>query len=247
MLRTLVFLYGAFSYLMFFVTFLYMIGFIGNFIVPKSIDTPPSGPLTSAVLVNSLLLLLFGLQHSVMARPRFKRWWTRIIPEPVERSTYVLFSSLVLLLLFWKWRAMPGVVWDVSNTAGQFLLNILFWLGWAIMLASTILTNHFDLFGLRQVCLHQRGIPYTALGFRTPLFYRIVRHPINLGFIIAFWSTPRMTTGHLLFAVGSTVYILLGSRLEERDLLNLYGETYKAYQRDVSMLLPVRKRSFNGG
>ncbi len=203
--RILAFVYGALSYLVFFVTFLYAIGFVGNFVVPKSIDSgPAAATLTRALVLNILLLSIFAIQHSVMARPAFKRWWTRLVPPPVERSTYVLLASLALILLFWQWRSMTGVIWEVDNTVGQYVLWAVFFLGWAI--------------------------------------YKIVRHPIMLGFIIAFWSTPKMTTGHLLFAAVTTVYILVAIQLEERDIVSIHGMAYEDYRKRVSMLLPIPKK-----
>jgi len=239
--RTLAFAYGVVSYLVFLASFLYAIGFVGNVFVPKSIDSGMRGSLPVAVFADTLLLALFAIPHSVMARPAFKRWWTRIVPPAVERSTYVLTSSLLLGLLYWQWLPIPTVLWDVTNPKGRFFLHVVFWVGWAIVLLSTFLISHFDLFGLRQVYLHASARPYTPLGFKYRSLYRYVRHPIMLGFLLAFWATPTMTAGHLLFAGATTAYILIALQLEERDLVGFHGEQYRAYQQQVRMLLPFPK------
>lgn len=236
--RAAILIYGGLCYLFFLGVFLYAIGFVGDFVVPKSLETGPQGNANEAVLLDVLLLGIFAVPHSVMARPSFKAWWTRIVPQAAERSTYVLTSSLLLALLFWQWRPLPVVVWEIVHPVGRIALYGLFWAGWAIVLWSTFLTDHFDLFGLRQVYLHAIGQSYKPVGFRTPGLYRFVRHPLMLGFLIAFWATPLMTVGHLLFASATTAYILVAVRLEERDLLVLYGEAYRDYQRRVSILLP---------
>jgi methanethiol S-methyltransferase len=236
--RIAVFVYGAVSYSIFFFTFLYAIGFVGNFIVPKSIDSSPQGPLGEALLVDALLLGLFAIQHSVMARPAFKRWWTRFVPGPVERSTYVLFASLALVALFAYWRPLGGVIWSVQDPIGQAVLYGLCAFGWGLVLVATFLINHFDLFGLRQVWFHLRGEDYRPLTFGTPGPYRLVRHPLYVGFIIAFWATPVMTAAHLFFALMTTGYILIAIRLEEHDLVSEHGARYAQYRRQVPMLVP---------
>jgi methanethiol S-methyltransferase len=210
-------------------------------VVPRSIDHGLPSPIGQAVLVNALLLGAFGVQHSVMARPAFKRWWTRFVPSSIERSTYVWLSSAVLVLLYWQWRTMPATIWDVRQPAGRLALWALFWLGWAVALAATFMVSHFDLFGLRQVYLAWRGKPYTHIGFHARLLYRLVRHPLMLGFIIAFWATPTMTAGHLLFSVVMTGYILIATQLEEHDLVAALGDEYRDYRREVPMLVPLRR------
>mgnify|MGYP003291300035 CR=1 FL=1 len=241
MSRTLAFVYGLISYLVFFGSFLYAIGFVGNIVVPKSIDSGAAGPFVPSLIIDAVLLGLFAIQHSVMARQGFKRWWTQFIPKPIERSTYVLLSSLLLALLFWQWRPILSVVWDVANPIGSLALTALFWAGWLLVLASTFVINHFDLFGLRQVYLFLKGKQYTDLVFKKRFFYRFVRHPLLLGFMIAFWTTPKMTLGHLVFAIATTAYMLIAIQLEERDMANLHGDAYRQYQREVSMLIPLPK------
>jgi protein-S-isoprenylcysteine O-methyltransferase Ste14 len=236
--RVAVFVYGVVSYAVFFATFLYAIGFVGNFAVPRSIDSPAEDLLVVALAVNAALLGLFAVQHSVMARPAFKQWWTRIIPEAAERSTYVLLSSAALLLLFWQWRPIGGTVWHVEHPAARLLLHAVFASGWLTVLITTFLINHFDLFGLRQVWLHLRGRPYQPLGFVTPGPYRHVRHPLYVGWLLAFWATPTMTVAHLVFALATTAYILIAVRLEERDLAAAHGKAYDEYRSAVPMLLP---------
>jgi len=238
MKRLLMIGYGAASYLVGLAAFVYAIGFVGNIAVPRSIDRGVTAPIGQAVVVNVLLLGVFGVQHSVMARPAFKRWWTQTVPRSIERSTYVLGTGLVLFVLFWRWRTMPAMIWDVTWRPGRLVLQLLLWLGWLICLASTFMINHFDLFGLRQVYLAWRGQVYRELGFRSPLLYRLVRHPLLLGFIVAFWASPTMTAGHLLFTLVTTGYILFAVRLEERDLMAALGDQYRDYRERVPMLVP---------
>jgi protein-S-isoprenylcysteine O-methyltransferase Ste14 len=230
--------YGVLCYAAFLGTFLYAIGFVGNVVVPWTIDGPAETPLAMALLIDMLLLAVFAVQHSGMARPAFKRWWTRLVPRAIERSTYILFSSLALMLLFWQWRPLGGIIWDVANPAGRLALHALCAAGWLLVLATTFLIDHFDLFGLRQAWLYFRGRPYTSGGFVTPGPYRLVRHPLYVGWLVAFWATPTMTAAHLLFALGVTVYILVAIRWEERDLLAAFGRTYAEYRARVPMLVP---------
>jgi protein-S-isoprenylcysteine O-methyltransferase Ste14 len=241
--RIAVFAYGVVCYAMFFGTFLYAVGFVGNLFVPKSIDSAPQGSLAQASLVNGLLLGVFAIQHSLMARPFFKRWWMKIVPKPAERSTYVLFSSLALILMFWQWQPMGGVVWDVQDPAGRIFLLSLFAFGWLLVLTATFLINHFDLFGLRQVTLYLLGREYRPLKFMTPGPYKFVRHPLYVGWFFCFWATPTMTVAHLVFAIATTAYILMAIQWEERDLLNEHGKTYEQYRRSVPMLIPIGKKT----
>jgi protein-S-isoprenylcysteine O-methyltransferase Ste14 len=239
--RTIAFIYGLFSYAMFLIAFLYAIGFVGNVIVPKSIDSGSEGSLVYGLLVNTALLGLFAIPHSIMAREGFKRHWTKVVPEPVERSTYVLITSLLLTLLFSRWEPMRMVVWNFDTGAARVVFNGLFLGGWSIVLLSTFTINHFDLFGLRQVFLHLRGETYTPIPFKVPALYRVVRHPLMLGFIVAFWATPKMTLGHLLFATATTAYMFIGIVLEERDLLRIHGEAYARYRKRTPMIIPFLK------
>jgi protein-S-isoprenylcysteine O-methyltransferase Ste14 len=238
--RAIIFIYGILCYLVFFATFLYALGFVGDLYVPKSIDSGAQGPLASALLIDTALLGLFAVQHSLMARPWFKRAWTRVVPEPAERATYVLFSSLALLLLFWQWRPVGGVVWSVESQAGRVVVYALYLFGWLLLLASTFMIDHFDLFGLRQVWRHLRGLPCAQSEFKTPGLYRYVRHPIYLSWVCIFWAAPRMTAAHLFFALATTAYIFVAVRFEERDLIRFYGDAYRSYRARVPMIFPLR-------
>jgi protein-S-isoprenylcysteine O-methyltransferase Ste14 len=235
------FLFGAVAYLTFLFTILYAIGFVSGLVVPKGINTGAESSIFEALVVNLALMSLFAIQHSVMARKPFKQWWTQFIPKSVERSTYVLLASLVLLLLFWQWRPMPAVIWHVAEPEMAGAISGLSLVGWVIVFTSTFLINHFELFGLHQVANNLAGREMSPPVFRTPFFYKFVRHPIYLGFIIAFWATPTMTAGHLLFAAVTTAYIFVGILLEERDLIGMFGDEYRRYRERVSMLFPWRK------
>jgi len=237
------FLYGIAAYAFFLGTLLYAMGFVGNVFVPKSIDTGQPAPMAEAVIVDVLLLGLFAVQHSVMARRSFKRWWTRIVSPAIERSTFVLAATLALALLLWQWRPIAGpTIWKVESSPGILVVDAVFWLGWAVLLLSTFLINHFELFGLRQVFARLRGRELAKPQFVTPLLYRWVRHPIYLGFLLAFWATPVMSAGHLLFSIATTGYILVGIAFEERDLIAQYGGRYQSYREQVGMLLPRPSR-----
>ncbi len=239
--RMAAFLYGIAAYGVFLVTFVYAVGFVENLVAPKTIDSGVTGPPTQALIINVVLMSIFALQHSVMARPRFKRWWTRFVPHPIERTTFVLLASLALVLLMWQWRPMATVVWHTSNAPLALAISGLSFLGWFTVLSSTFLINHFELFGLHQVTNHLTGRAMPAPRLCMPLFYRFVRHPLYLGFIIAFWAAPTMTIGHLLFAAVTTAYIFVGISLEERDLIAVFGEEYRRYRERVSAVVPWRK------
>ena len=237
-------IYGVVAYAFTLVALLYLIGFVGNIVVPKSIDSGIAGPLLQSVIVNTALIGLFALQHSVMARRGFKRWWTGFVPPSVERSTYVLFTSLILLILYWQWQPIPVPVWTVHNPTAAAVLDGIFWLGWVVLVASTFMLDHFELFGLSQVFARLFGKQRSEERFRTPLLYRHVRHPIYLGVLLAVWAAPVMTVGHLLFAAVITGYILIGVQLEERDLIRQFGDQYRRYRQRAAMLVPIPGREF---
>jgi protein-S-isoprenylcysteine O-methyltransferase Ste14 len=240
--RYLALIYGLVAYAISVATLLWLVGFVGNIFVAKSIDSGFEEPSGEALLTNLFWLALFAVQHTVMARSGFKNWWARIMPAPIERSTYVLVASLILLLLFRNWASMPGVVWEIDSPTGQRIVELLFWTGWLIALSSTFSIDHSDLFGLRQVRTYFRGEPYTPVKFKMPALYRCVRHPTMLGFLIAFWATPVMTAGHLLFAAAATGYIFVGISFEERDLAARFGEAYREYSRRIPMIFPLRRK-----
>jgi len=244
--RVIGFLYGLICYAIFFGSFLYAIGFVGNIFVPKSIDTGITGPFGTALMTNIMLLAIFAIHHSVMARRGFKKVWTKIVPESVERSTYVLLTSAALILLYWQWRPMGEVIWDVTSPAAQMVIQALFWGGFGLVLLATFLIDHFDLFGLRQVTRLLQGKPYEAPKFTDPALYKVIRHPLYLGLVTAFWATPTMTMGHLLFAVCTTAYTLVGILLEERDLVADHGDKYVQYRKQVPMLIPFMKFGSSG-
>lgn len=248
MKRSLVLLFGVISYGIFFVTFLYQIGFLAGMIVPKAMNDGAEVSLPRAVVINLVLLSLFAIQHTIMARLAFKRWWTKIVPEPIERSVFVLLTSLLLLLMNWQWSPLPeGYIWQVQGSGGRTALYAVSLAGWGLVLYATFLINHFDLFGLRQVWLYFKGQDYTEVEFKETVLYSWVRHPIMLGFIIAFWATPNMTHSHMLFAAVTTAYILVGIQVEERTLLALHGENYQRYRERVSMIIPMPPRKISPG
>jgi len=238
MKRVAVFLYGTLCYLLFLFTFLYGVAFLGNFGLDRTIDGTPTIPFGQAMLVNTLLLGVFALQHSVMARPGFKQWWTKFVPKPVERSTYVLFSSVALLLLFYLWQPIGGTVWEAHDPITRGAMYGIYAGGWIVILVTTFLIDHFDLFGMRQVWLNLKGQPYAPLKFTTPGLYRYVRHPLYVGWLLTFWATPTMTTAHLVFSIATTAYILIAIQFEERDLADIHGPAYDEYRQHVPMLLP---------
>ncbi len=242
MKKSIIFLYGILSYVVFLASFLYAVGFVGELLVPKNINSGNTSGLMESVIINLLVLSLFAIQHSVMARPSFKRWWTKVIDPSMERSTYVLLTSLILFLIFWQWRPITDVVWNIEGSTYVLIIEILFWMGWVIVLLSTFMINHFHLFGLDQVWNKLKNQPPTGLKFKEHFFYKFVRHPIMTGFIIAFWAEPRMTLGHFMFAAVTTAYILIAVKyFEERDLKNELGKPYEDYQKRVPMIIPFLK------
>lgn len=244
MKRTIAFIYGLIAYILFLGAFLYAIAFVGDFLVPKTINTGTETPFAQAIVINLAVLTVFALQHSIMARPGFKKWWTQFVHPAIERSTYVLLSSLALILIYWQWRPMTSVVWEVQNEIAVTVIYGVFALGWLIVLLSTFMINHFDLFGLKQVYEYLRNLEPKPIPFKMNFLYGVIRHPLMLGFIIAFWATPVMTVGHLIFSLTTTVYILVATKfLEERDLHKIHGQQYAAYQREVPMLIPFTKGS----
>jgi len=244
--KLLAVLYGVLSYVVFFGSFLYAVAFLEGLPVPKTIDSGPAGPLVPSLLIDTALLGVFAIQHSVMARPAFKAWWTKMVPTQVERSTYVLLASLALALLLWQWRPAPSIVWSLTGPAAL-VLTVLSYVGWLVVLTSTFLINHFELFGLHQVINNLAGKPMGEMRFKTPVLYKLVRHPIYLGFIIAFWAAPVMTAGHFLFAAVTTAYIFVGIMLEERDLVAEFGDEYRNYRERVGMLIPKPGRGLSAG
>lgn len=246
MKRIAIFLFGASSYVVFLGTFAYLFLFLANLGVPRSVDRGPTSSLIAAITINLLLVAAFGLQHSVMARPAFKKWWTRFVPESAERSAYVMATNLVLVAMFAFWQPLPAIVWEVPGGPVRTVLTVLFVGGWGLVFLATVLLNHFELFGLRQVWLQLKGLPYSRLPFKTPLVYRFVRHPLYVGWITAFWAAPTMTAGHLLFASAMTGYILIAIYFEERNLVEAHGEDYVAYRRAVPMLIPIPGRCYDG-
>ena len=238
MKRIAYFIYGTLCYLFFLGIFLYAVGFLGNFGVPNTIDGQPQVSIWQALAINTLLLGIFAVQHSMMARQGFKRWWTQYIPKPIERSTYVLCTNIALALLFYAWQPMGGDIWRVQHPIGQVMLYSIFALGWGLVFLATLLVNHFDLFGMRQVWLSLQNQPYTPLPFKTPALYQHVRHPLYVGWLLVFWATPTMTAAHLVFAVTTTIYILMAIHWEEKDLVAIHGQAYEDYQQQVPMLIP---------
>jgi len=239
--RLAILAFGLIAYIAFFGTILYSIGFVGDFIVPKSINSGTPGPLIPSLLINGSLLVVFVVQHTIMARSRFKLWFTKFVPNAMERSTFVLLSSVILMATYWLWQPLPEMVWSVNNPITSNGLWVLFGLGWVLVFASTFMLSHFDLFGLRQITMNAAGKTYRPIEFRLVWLYKIVRHPLMLGFIVAFWATPQMSIGHLFFAIMTTGYIIFGTWIEERDLVSAFGESYIEYRQRVRGLIPLPK------